>query len=56
MPLLKHRAYCYQVIKFVDANSGTQEVTAVDRGVLELKTAIANLSTQIDQITTNLDS
>jgi charged multivesicular body protein 7 len=43
------------VIKFVDA-SGTPEITTVDRGVLELKTAVANLSTQIDHITVKIDS
>ncbi|KAI0293055.1 hypothetical protein BC826DRAFT_396972 [Russula brevipes] len=44
-----------EVIKFVDA-SGTPEITAVDHGVLELKTAVANLSTQIDHITVKIDS
>jgi len=48
--------YCPQVIKFVSANSGTLEVTAIDHGILELKTAIANLSTQIDHITAKIDS
>lgn len=46
----------YQVIKFVAANSGTLEVTAIDRGILELKTATANLSTQIDDITAKINS
>jgi charged multivesicular body protein 7 len=49
-------ADCYQVIKFVEASSGIREITAVDRGVLELKTAVANLSTQIDQVTARIDS
>ena len=55
-PFPLHHTYCYQVIKFVEASSGTKEVTAVDHGVLELKTAVANLSTQIDQITAKIDS
>ncbi|KAH9998081.1 Snf7-domain-containing protein [Russula compacta] len=45
-----------EVIKFIEVSSGTPEVTAVDRGVLELKTAVANLSMQIDQITAKIDS
>jgi charged multivesicular body protein 7 len=53
---LEHHAYCPQVIKFVDATSGTPEITAVDHGVLELKTAVANLSIQIDHITVKIDS
>ena len=48
--------YCSQVIKFVNASSGTREVTAVDHGILELKTAVANLSTQIDEVTAKIDS
>jgi len=44
LTFLEHHAYCPQVIKFVDA-SGTPEITAVDHGVLEFKTAVANLST-----------
>lgn len=53
---LEHHTYCSQVIKFVNASSGTPEVTAVDRGILELKIAVANLSTQVDQVTTKIDS
>ncbi|KAI9508318.1 Snf7-domain-containing protein [Russula earlei] len=45
-----------EVIKFIDAGSSASEVTAVDRGVVELKTAIANLSAQIDRIAANIDS
>jgi len=46
-----------EVIKFiVPASSNTQEVTAIDRGILELKIAIAGLSTQIDHITEKIDS
>jgi charged multivesicular body protein 7 len=52
----RHNTHGSQVIKFVETRSGTREVTAVDHGVLELKTAIANLSMQIDQITTKIDS
>jgi hypothetical protein len=32
------------------------EVTAIERGKIELKTSIANLSTQIDHITAKIDS
>ncbi|KAI0256988.1 Snf7-domain-containing protein [Lactifluus subvellereus] len=45
-----------EVIKFIEASSGALEVTPVDHGVLELKTAVANLSTQIDDITSKIDS
>ncbi|KAI0306317.1 hypothetical protein B0F90DRAFT_1862978 [Multifurca ochricompacta] len=41
-----------EVIKFVQDDPRTLAVTAVDHGVLELKTAVANISTQIDSITT----
>jgi len=44
--LLKYHTYYSQVVKFVEATL----VTAVDHGILELKTAIANLSTQINEI------
>ncbi|KAI0275888.1 hypothetical protein BGY98DRAFT_1171678 [Russula aff. rugulosa BPL654] len=37
-------------------SSNTQEVTAIDRGILELKSAIADLSTQIDHITEKINS
>ena len=55
--LSEPHTYFSQVIKFiVPANSSTQEVTAIDRGILELKTAISDLSTQIDHITEKIDS
>jgi len=43
-----------QVIKFVDEVQ-IAEITAVDRGILELKTAVENLHTQVDSIQRKLD-
>jgi len=49
--------YFSQVIKFIiPASSSTQEVTVVDRGIIELKTAITDLSTQIDHISEKINS
>ncbi|KAI0275890.1 Snf7-domain-containing protein [Russula aff. rugulosa BPL654] len=46
-----------EVIKFViTTNSSTREVTAIDRPILELKSAIADISTQIDHITGKIES
>jgi len=45
-----------EVIKFVRTGFGTPEVTAVDHGALELKCAVANLTSQIDSITAKIDS
>ncbi|KAG1754636.1 Snf7-domain-containing protein [Suillus lakei] len=42
------------VIKFVTA-SHDREVTAVDRGILELKTAVGNLREQVDNIQNKID-
>lgn len=43
-----------QVIKFVDAGQ-SREVTAVDRGILELKSAVENLHAQIDNVQHKID-
>ena len=43
-----------QVIKFVDEVQ-IAEITAVDRGILELKTAVENLHTQVDSIQRKMD-
>ncbi|KAH9066326.1 Snf7-domain-containing protein [Lactarius vividus] len=45
-----------EVIKFVGTGFGTPEITAVDHGALELKSAVANLTAQIDSITVKIDS
>ncbi|KAI9446127.1 Snf7-domain-containing protein [Lactarius indigo] len=45
-----------EVIKFVGTGFGTPEITAVDHGALELKSAVANLTAQIDSITAKIDS
>jgi charged multivesicular body protein 7 len=42
------------VIKFVTA-SHDQEITAVDRGILQLKTAVRNLREQVDNIQNKID-
>lgn len=46
-----------QIIKFIDRQSSTEErmITAVDRGILELKSAIRNLHIQVDSIQTKMD-
>ncbi|KAF9075124.1 Snf7-domain-containing protein [Rhodocollybia butyracea] len=41
------------VVKFVE--DGEDEITAVDRGILELKTAVANLHSQIEGIHRKMD-
>lgn len=45
---------CFQVIdvyiNFVEADSRIREIIGVGHGVLEFKTPVANLTTQIDQI------
>ncbi|KAA1469435.1 hypothetical protein DENSPDRAFT_835058 [Dentipellis sp. KUC8613] len=44
------------VIKFVESASPDQlEITSVDRGILELKTAVASLSAQVDNIHQRID-
>lgn len=43
-----------EVIKFVDENS-SREITVVDAGILELKTAAANLETSTDRIQAQID-
>ncbi|KAI0064539.1 hypothetical protein BV25DRAFT_1881811 [Artomyces pyxidatus] len=46
-----------EVIKFVESNlSEPSEITAVDHGVLELKTAVAGLQSQVDNITSKIES
>lgn len=39
-----------QVIKFVDEDTETREVTEVDRGVLELKDGVSALHAQVAEI------
>ena len=43
-----------QVIKFVDEGS-PREITAVDVGVLELKSAITSLESSIDRMQAQID-
>ncbi|KAI9455003.1 Snf7-domain-containing protein [Lactarius psammicola] len=45
-----------EVIKFVGTGFGTSEVTAVDHGALELKSAVVSLTAQIDSISAKIDS
>ncbi|KAI0321646.1 Snf7-domain-containing protein [Amylostereum chailletii] len=46
-----------EVIKFIDTDAPeTPEITAVDRGILELKTAVANLQSQVDGIHQKIDA
>lgn len=33
----------------------TREVTAIDRGILELKTAVANMEDQVDRLHLKMD-
>lgn len=46
-----------QVIKFVDKATQLEEqtVTAIDHGILELKTAISKLHTQVDALHSKID-
>lgn len=44
----------FKVIKFVTA-SHDREITAVDRGILQLKTAVRNLREQVDSIQNKID-
>lgn len=46
-----------QVIKFVDKDAGPQlrGINAVDKGILELKTAVANSHVQIESIQQKID-
>jgi len=44
------------VIKFVGTGFGTPDITAIDQGILELKSAVANLTAQIDSITEKMES
>ncbi|KAI0059016.1 hypothetical protein BV25DRAFT_1963538 [Artomyces pyxidatus] len=46
-----------EVIKFVEPNfSQPSEITAVDHGVLELKTAVGALQSQVDNVTSKIES
>jgi charged multivesicular body protein 7 len=47
-----------QIIKFIDAVGSLEsidEITTVDRGILELKTAIEGLHAQVDGIHKKID-
>ncbi|KAF9246142.1 Snf7-domain-containing protein [Melanogaster broomeanus] len=44
-----------EVIKFVTAEYDDREITAVDRGILELKVAISNLQGQVDRLHGKMD-
>ena len=46
-----------QVIKFIGQTTPLEErtVTSVDRGILELKTAVRNLHAQVDSLHTKVD-
>ena len=46
-----------KAIKFIDINEPpeTQEINAVDRGILELKTAVANVHSQVEGIQEKID-
>ncbi|KAJ4487765.1 Snf7-domain-containing protein [Lentinula aciculospora] len=43
------------VVKFIEDNTRA-EITAIDRGILELKTAVANLHSQIEGLQRKIDS
>lgn len=42
------------MVKFV-CDDQDREVTAIDRGILELKTAVANLQDQVDRLHGKVD-
>jgi len=39
-----------QALKFVDADSLQREITSIDRGVLEMKSAIEMLDAQVEDL------
>ncbi|KAJ7047000.1 Snf7-domain-containing protein [Mycena alexandri] len=43
------------VIKFVEGSSGVREITAVDRGILELKDAVRRLHAQVSEFRGKID-
>jgi len=43
-----------QVLKFVDANSPQREITSIDRGVLEMKSAIEKLDAQVEDLASKI--
>jgi charged multivesicular body protein 7 len=46
--------FVVQTIKFVDG-AGSSTITVVDRGILELKTAVHNLRAQVDALHFKID-
>lgn len=55
--LLTLESLSVQIIKFVQQTIpiGERVITAVDRGILELKTAIRNLHTQVESLQDKMD-
>ena len=54
--VVSNKCIYFQVIKFIDASATEPlEITAVDRGILELKTVVANLDKQIERIQRKMD-
>ncbi|KAI0046151.1 hypothetical protein FA95DRAFT_1583128 [Auriscalpium vulgare] len=45
-----------EVIKFIESSLEPPAVTAVDQGLLELKTAVSSMSAQVDSITAKIDA
>lgn len=45
-----------QSLKFVDADSPQREITSVDRGVLEMKSAIEKLDAQVEDLARKIAS
>ena len=45
-----------QVLKFVDADSTQREITSIDRGVLEMKSAIEKLDAQVEDLASKIAS
>lgn len=45
-----------QVLKFVDADSTQWEITSIDRGVLEMKSAIEKLDAQVEDLANKIAS
>lgn len=45
-----------QALKFVDADSAQWEITSIDQGVLEMKSAIEKLDVQVEDLASKIAS
>lgn len=45
-----------QALKFIDTDSPQQEITSIDRGVLEMKSTIEKLDAQVEDLANKIAS